>query len=251
MITPGENPIIGLKHPVMSIKQQLQQTDWPAILDHIDHKGYGTIPGVLDQFQCKSLIQQYDDQFLYHKTINMARYRFGEGQYKYFSYPLPGLISQMREFIYTYLAPLANHWMRRLNQSPVFPGNFDEFIRQCHQRGQVKPTPLILKYEKGGYNTLHQDLYGEIYFPLQAIVSLNQPNQDYTGGELMLTEQRPRAQSKGIVLRPNLGDLAIISTNFRPVKGGKGYYRVNMKHGVSEVLWGNRYTLGIIFHDGQ
>ncbi len=235
----------------MSIKHRLQATDWVTVLDHINRKGYTTISGVLDEAQCENLIQQYENPNLYRKTINMARYRFGEGQYKYFSYPLPDVVSLLRASLYAHLAPLANQWMNQLNLSAVFPGEFETFVHQCHQHGQEKPTPLILKYEKGSYNTLHQDLYGTIYFPLQAIISLSQPDKDYVGGELLLTEQRPRAQSKGIVLRPNLGDLVIIATNFRPVKGSKGYYRVNMKHGVSEVLQGDRYTLGIIFHDGQ
>ena len=227
------------------------QTDWPAIIDQLDRKGHVTLPQILDASQCTNLIQQYEEEGLYRKTIEMVRYRFGEGQYKYFRYPLPEIVSQLRELLYPKLAPLANLWMKRLNISNFFPDTAQEFRQLCRQKGQSEATPLILKYKEGGYNTLHQDLYGEVYFPLQAIVSLSEPDKDYRGGELLLTEQRPRAQSRGIVLRPNLGDVVVIATSFRPVKGSRGYYRVNTKHGVSEVLGGQRYTLGVIFHDGR
>ena len=235
----------------MSIKNRLQGTNWASAIDHLDRKGYVALPKILDASQCYHLVKQYGEGALYRKTIDMARYRFGEGQYKYFCYPLPETVSQLREFIYARLAPLANLWMKRLNIPNLYPGKADGFTRFCHQKGQNRPTPLILRYGEGGYNTLHQDLYGDVYFPFQAIVSLSQADQDYKGGELLLTEQRPRAQSKGIVLRPDLGDIVIIATNFRPVKGTRGYYRVNMKHGVSEVLQGQRYALGVIFHDSK
>lgn len=235
----------------MSIKNRLSHKDWPAYLDLLDNKGHMVLPQILDAGQCANLIQQYEEEGLYRKTIEMARYRFGEGQYKYFCYPLPEIVSQLRELLYPKLAPLANLWMKRLNIPNFFPDTAQEFKQLCQQKGQTEATPLILKYKEGGYNTLHQDLYGEIYFPLQAIVSLSEPDQDYRGGELLLIEQQPRAQSRGIVLRPNLGDVVVIATSFRPVKGSRGYYRVNMKHGVSEVMEGQRYTLGIIFHDGR
>jgi hypothetical protein len=195
------------------------------------------------------LILQYNNDVLYRKTINMERYRFGLGEYKYFQYPLPAIIQQLRENVYPKLAPVANSWMRALNIEKHFPGSLTELLELCHAHKQDRPTPLILQYGKGGYNTLHQDLYGDVYFPMQLVLFLNEPDKDYEGGEFVLIEQRPRAQSKAIVLKPRKGDMLMFTTNFRPVKGTKGYYRVNMKHGVSELTAGERHTLGIIFHD--
>ena len=179
----------------------------------------------------------------------MERYRFGLGEYRYFKYPLPNLIQNIRENIYPKLAPIANKWMEVLNIDQNYPDSFESFQERCQASGQTKPTVLILKYGPGGHNTLHQDMYGDIFFPIQIVLFLNDPEEDYTGGEFVLTQQTPRAQSKAIVLKHGKGDMLIFTTNFRPVKGTKGYYRVNMKHGVSEVHTGNRYTLGIIFHD--
>ena len=180
----------------------------------------------------------------------MERHNFGLGEYKYFNYPLPGIVQELRENIYPNLAPIANNWMRVLNIDQNYPSSLEELMAQCHAQGQTRPTPLILKYEQAGYNALHQDLYGDLFFPMQAVLFLNEPDTDYEGGEFVLVgEQRPRAQSKAIVLKPGKGDLLMFTTNFRPVKGTKGYYRVNMRHGVSEITAGSRYTLGIIFHD--
>src|SRR5690606_11504424 len=173
----------------------------------------------------------------------------GLGEYKYFNYPLPHLIQQIRTVIYPHLAPIANAWFRALNIDNQFPLEHAELLQQCHANNQQKATVLILKYGKGGFNTLHQDLYGAIYFPIQAVLFLNDPDQDFTAGEFVLTQQIPSAHSKAVVLIPNKGDMLIVTTNFKPEKGTKGYYRVNMKHGVSEVKSGERYTLGIIFHD--
>ena len=207
------------------------------------------VPQFLTCRYCKELISEYDNSALYRKTITMERYRFGLGQYKYFNYPLPDLIQTLREAIYPKLAPVANAWMIMLKIEETFPDKFDELQRLCHENNQTKPTVLILKYDKGGYNTLHQDLYGDIFFPFQLVFFLNEIDDDYTGGEFVLTQQIPRAQSKAIVLRPHKGDMLIITTNFRPIKGGKGSYRAQMKHGVSEVHDGERHVLGIIFHD--
>lgn len=178
----------------------------------------------------------------------MERYRFGIGEYKYFKYPLPHLIQTIRITVYPKLVPIANTWMSVLNLKRYFPEEFEE-LRLCHQNNQTKPTVLILKYSKGGHNTLHQDLYGEIFFPFQLVIFLSELGEDYTDGEFVLTQQIPRAQSKAIVLRPHKGDILIITTNFRPIKGSRGYYQPQMRHGVSEVHDGKRYTLGIIFHD--
>jgi len=231
------------------MEQRIEQLDWNKISGQLNDHGYALVNNVLARDQCDHLANGYESKELYRKTINMERYRFGLGEYKYFSYPLPGIIEQMRQGIYPYLAPVANNWMKVLNINKQFPASHSELIEQCHAHQQARPTPLILRYDKGGYNTLHQDLYGEIFFPMQLVLFLDKPGKDYEGGEFVLIEQRPRAQSKAIVLKPGKGDTLIFTTNFRPVKGSKGYYRVNMKHGVSEVTSGRRHTLGIIFHD--
>jgi len=179
----------------------------------------------------------------------MQRYRFGQGEYKYFNYPLPPTIQSLREILYSPLAAIANQWMEKLESAVQFPEKHDDFVRECKTKSQSRPTPLILRYESGGFNTLHQDMYGEIYFPFQVVFVLTQAGLDHEGGEFVLTEQIPRAQSKVEVLQPNQGDAVIFTTNFRPIKGAKGYYRAKMKHGVSEIKKGVRYSLGIIFHD--
>lgn len=232
-----------------NIIHQLQAKEWEKITEDLHTKGFSIVENVLDASQCKKMIQLYRAEGIHRKTVVMERYRFGIGEYKYFQYPLPQLISDIRETVYPYLAKVANKWMEVLNIAKVFPLVHEELKQQCHDAGQTKPTVLILKYGKGGFNTLHQDLYGDIYFPMQLVLFLNEPDQDFTGGEFVLTEQIPRAQSKAIVLKPKKGDMLLFTTNFRPVKGSKGYYRVNMKHGVSELHAGNRHTLGIIFHD--
>jgi hypothetical protein len=235
----------------MDLRQRIEQPDWNEISGRLNDHGYALVSNILTDAECNNLIKEYDNKEIYRKTINMERYRFGQGEYKYFNYPLPGIIQQVRQCVYPYLAPIANNWMKVLSIDKSFPGNLDELLEQCHTHQQTRPTPLILKYGKGGYNTLHQDLYGEIYFPMQLVLFLNEPGEDYEGGEFVLIEQRPRAQSKAIVLKPGKGDMLIFTTNFRPVKGSKGYYRVNMKHGVSELSEGGRHTLGIIFHDAS
>lgn len=227
----------------------LDRVDWPMVAQNMNSKGFALIPGLLTSEQAEELKQGYNNPTAYRKTVVMERYRFGLGEYRYFNYPLPELIQTIRENIYAKLAPIANNWMKVLNIDTQFPDTFGALQALCHTNGQLKATVLILKYGKGGHNTLHQDLYGDIYFPIQAVLFLSDPDKDYTGGEFVLTEQIPRAQSKAIVLKPRKGDLLAFTTNFRPVKGSKGYYRVNMKHGVSEVHNGERYTLGIIFHD--
>lgn len=227
----------------------MEQLDWDAISNQLNDTGYALVKNILTHAECDILVWQYDDKALYRKTILMERYRFGLGEYKYFNYPLPGIIEQVRHSVYPYLAPIANNWMKVLNMDKHFPPSLPELLKQCHGNNQTRPTPLILKYGKGGYNTLHQDLYGEVYFPMQLVLFLDQPGEDYKGGEFVLIEQRPRAQSKAIVMKPGKGDMLLFTTNFRPVKGTKGYYRVNMKHGVSEVTDGIRHTLGVIFHD--
>jgi hypothetical protein len=232
-----------------NIKEKVLNIDWNSVADEMHEKGYSLVPKLLAEDDCEELIGNYSNQSLYRKTITMERYRFGLGEYKYFSYPLPGIIQTIREEVYAQLAPIANKWMEVLNIETKFPGEFMELQKRCHENNQTKPTVLILKYGKGGHNTLHQDLYGDIFFPIQLVLFLNEPGKDFRGGEFVLTQQTPRAQSKAMVVAPGKGDMLMFTTNFRPVKGSKGYYRVNMKHGVSELHEGERHTLGIIFHD--
>lgn len=231
------------------IVDKIASTNWQEITEEMHEKGFAIIPEFLATEQCTKLIRDYDNADIYRKTVVMERYRFGLGEYKYFNYPLPNSIQSIRESVYPKLAPIANAWMKVLNIPTVFPDTHQELLNQCNENNQLKATVLILKYGISGYNTLHQDLYGDVYFPIQTVLFLNEPGEDFTGGEFVLTQQTPRAQSKAIVLRPKKGDMLIFTTNFRPVKGSKGYYRVNMKHGVSEVHSGERHTLGIIFHD--
>jgi len=232
-----------------NIIRRIERIDWQNVTETLHQNGYAVIPGFLSDNECEALQSDYDNVDLYRKTVVMARHRFGLGEYKYFNYPLPDLIQTIRTNIYPHLVPVANAWFKALRIDMDFPLEHTALLQQCHNNGQRKATPLILKYGKGGFNTLHQDLYGDIYFPIQLVLILNEPEKDFTGGEFVLTQQIPRAQSKAIVLHPKKGDALIFTTNFKPEKGAKGYYRVNMKHGVSEVKEGSRCTLGIIFHD--
>jgi len=232
-----------------NFSHRLTKVGWANVNESLNDRGYALISNLITERDCNTLIEGYNEHALYRNTISMERYRFGKGEYKYFNYPLPAIIQEVRETIYPKLAPIANLWMQVLKRKDHFPDSHKELRQRCHDAGQVKPTPLILKYGKGGYNTLHQDLYGEVFFPIQTVVFLNEPERDYEGGEFVMTEQRPRAQSKAIVLKPQKGDMLVFTTNFRPVKSSKGYYQVKMKHGVSEVTDGARHTLGIIFHD--
>lgn len=231
------------------MKTKIEALKWESITESMHENGYVILPDMLSDEECEALKTDYSNSDLYRKTVVMERYRFGLGEYKYFNYPLPDLIQSIRSSIYPKLAPIANSWMKALNINTHFPQTHEELLKQCHENNQLKATVLILKYGEGGFNTLHQDLYGDVYFPIQIVLFLNEPDKDFKGGEFVLTQQTPRAQSKAIVLKPKKGDILAFTTNFRPVKGTKGYYRVNMKHGVSEVHSGERYTLGIIFHD--
>jgi uncharacterized protein len=231
--------------------KKIDSLDWNSIYDSLNEKGYALIKEMLSKEECELLSGIYSAPNLYRNVINMQRYRFGKGEYKYFNYPLPALLQSMREELYQPLSAIANEWMQKLSLNTVFPEKHHQLIAVCNAHHQSRPTPLILHYEAGGYNTLHQDLYGEVYFPFQIVFALSQHGRDFEGGEFVLTEQIPRAQSKAEVLTPNQGDAVVFTTNFRPVKGTKGYYRANMKHGISEVKSGVRYALGIIFHDAS
>jgi hypothetical protein len=228
-----------------NVRQMLSDQSIHSLANH----GYAILPSLINRDTCSALVQVYDDETRYRKTIDMQRYRFGKGEYKYFRYPLPDVIQHLRSHLYTPLATLANQWASQLSMGLSYPDHHGDFLAMCEQKNQTRPTPLILRYEAGGFNTLHQDLYGEVYFPFQVVIVLSQGGVDFTGGEFVMTEQVPRAQSKAIVIQPNQGDALIFTTNSRPAKGTRGYYRLNMKHGVSEVKSGQRYAMGIIFHD--
>jgi uncharacterized protein len=240
---------LAYKKNMQMISEEIENLNWPEITENLNQKGFAQINRLITDSQCDNLKYLYTQSSYFRKTIVMERYRFGLGEYKYFQYPLPELIQEIRENIYTKIAPIANKWMQLLNIKTIFPAQLAELHAICEQNNQTKPTVLMLKYGKGGFNTLHQDLYGEVFFPFQMVLFLNEPQKDFEGGEFVLTEQIPRAQSKAIVLKPKKGEALIFTTNFRPIKGTKGYYRAKMRHGVAEVIDGERHTLGIIFHD--
>ena len=235
-----------------SIQQRIDSFDWPAAHESLSTRGYAVTAPILTPEECRSLVALYSDDANFRSQVIMERYRFGVGDYKYFADPLPKLISELRKAAYPHLAPLANSWAAAFGETEApFPSELPAFLKLCHKAGQIKPTPLLLHYEAGGFNCLHQDLYGEIAFPLQMVFLLGQPGRDWEGGEFLLVEQQPRAQSKAEVIAANQGQAIIFTTRYRPVKGARGYYRVNIRHGVSRVHRGTRYTLGIIFHDAK
>lgn len=233
----------------MSIATRLAKLDWGRIETDLWARGYSQTSPILSRRDCQSLVTLYKDESRFRKRVDMARHRFGVGEYKYFARPLPSIVKQLRETLYPPLATVANSWMDALNTDIRYAPTLSAFLHHCAKLGQVQPTPLLLRYEAEGYNCLHQDLYGEAVFPLQVAAFLNRPGEDYTGGEFLLVEQRPRAQSSGEAILPTQGTLVIFTTRMRPVAGTRGYYRVNVRHGVSRLRSGQRFTLGIIFHD--
>lgn len=235
----------------LEIQQRVSGLRWEELEQSLWEHGYAKTSPILSSLECDQLIQLYPDNSRFRSRIDMARYRFGIGDYKYFAEPLPEIVQVLRSSFYVPLAQLANRWMEKFGSTERYPGTLSEFVEVCRQHGQSKPTPLLLHYEAGGYNCLHQDLYGEVAFPLQLTCFLSQPGRDYSGGEFLLVEQRPRAQSKGEVVTAQQGEIVIFTTRYRPARGTRGYYRVNMKHGVSRVSSGVRYTLGIIFHEAK
>lgn len=222
---------------------------WPDLLAVLDERGYAVLPGVLDATQCRDLAALYAQDAAFRARVVMARHNFGRGEYKYLRYPLPPPVAELREALYPCLAPLANCWQERLRLAPRFPASLSEYLAQCRAAGQVRPTPLILKYEEGDFNCLHQDLYGELAFPVQATVLLSVPGRDFAGGEFLLVEGRPRMQSRAEVVPLEQGDAVVFAVNHRPVAGTRGCYRATMRHGVSRLRSGRRFTLGVIFHD--
>jgi hypothetical protein len=215
----------------------------------LDERGSALLPGLLRPAECSSLANLYDQGELFRSHVVMARHGFGKGEYRYFAYPLPPLVAELRASLYARLAPIANRWHERMGIETRFPPTHAEFLERCHAAGQTRPTPLLLRYREGDYNCLHQDLYGAHVFPLQVAILLSRPADDFTGGEFVLTEQRPRMQSRVEVLPLEQGDAVVFAVNTRPQKGTRGDYRVAMRHGVSRLRSGERHTLGIIFHD--
>jgi len=234
-----------------TIQDRLAQLDWNAIEASLWQQGYAKTDPLLTAEECDALVALYGKDQLFRSRIDMKRFRFGEGEYKYFTYPLPPLVQTLREQIYPRLAVIANAWAKALDQPDPFPLSHDELLAFCRRNGQTKPTPLLLRYGAGDYNCLHQDIYGAVTFPLQLTAFLSRPDHDFSGGEFLLVEQRPRTQSRGEVLAPKQGELVIFATRHRPVQGNRGYYRVTMRHGVSTVHSGSRFTLGVIFHDAK
>ncbi|MGE0684662.1 MAG: 2OG-Fe(II) oxygenase [Candidatus Binatia bacterium] len=232
-------------------KDRLASLNWQTIEHSLWTHGYAKTPPVLTPKECAALIALYPDKTRFRSRTIMERHRFGVGEYKYFANPLPQLVQELRSHFYPPLAVIANQWMEALRLPDRFPADLTTFLTHCHQQGQTRPTPLLLRYEQEGYNCLHQDLYGEVVFPLQLTCFLNQPGKDYTGGEFLLVEQQPRAQSRGAAILPQQGEIIIFTTRFRPAQGKRGYYRAQMRHGVSRITSGSRHTLGIIFHDAQ
>lgn len=235
----------------MTIQERLAQLDWKAIEASLWQRGYAKIEPLLTAEECEAVIALYNKDQYFRSRIEMRRFRFGEGEYKYLKYPLPSLVQALRERVYPRLAIIANAWSQALGEPGDFPVSHDQLLTVCRQHGQTKPTPLVLHYTAGGYNCLHQDLYGEVAFPLQLTAFLSRRDRDFTGGEFLLVEQRPRAQSRGEALAPEQGEIVIFATRYRPVRGTRGYYRVTMRHGVSTVHSGSRFTLGVIFHDAK
>ena len=225
--------------------------DWNQAVAHLNEFGNAVIGPLLTPKQCGELVRLYDQPELFRSRVVMARHGFGKGEYQYFSYPLPPIIQELRTHLYSPLSQLANAWNERMGIEVRFPHEHQEFVERCHAAGQVRPTPLLLQYGAGDFNCLHQDLYGEHVFPLQVAILLSQPEQDFTGGEFVLTEQRPRMQSRAEVVPLQQGQAVIFPVHHRPVQGTRGIYRVNMRHGVSRIRSGNRHTVGIIFHDAQ
>ncbi len=238
-----------IREPAVDVAARIADLDWRRIATDLDEGGYATTGPLLDADACADLRAAYADDARFRSHIHMVRHGFGRGEYKYFAYPLPGPVAALRTAAYPHLVAIANRWQTAMGSALRFPDDHADFLARCHAAGQRRPTPLLLRYGSGDYNCLHQDLYGEHVFPLQLAVLLSTPGTDFTGGEFVLTEQRPRMQSRPEVVPLSQGEAVIFAVNERPVQGARGVYRVRMRHGVSRLRSGERYTLGVIFHD--
>jgi uncharacterized protein len=235
----------------VDIDTRVEAVDWASASAQLDGYGWTMLEKLLTSDECRTLAGLYEDDCRFRSRVVMARHGFGRGEYKYFAYPLPDAVTELRTALYPRLAPIANRWNESLKVDVRFPDGLAEFIGRCHRAGQMRPTPLLLQYAAGDFNALHQDLYGEHVFPLQMTVLLSEPEQDFTGGEFVLTEQRPRMQSRAEVVPLRRGDAVVFAVRDRPVQGTRGTYRVMLKHGVSRLRSGHRHTLGVIFHDAK
>jgi hypothetical protein len=234
-----------------TIIDRVARLDWGELSSTLNSQGSAVVKRLLVIEECASVAGLYGEESRFRSRVVMSRHGFGRGEYKYFSYPLPPAVAALRAALYTRLAPIANDWNERLRMSARYPTQYTDFLARCAEAGQTRPTPLLLRYVADDYNCLHQDLYGEHVFPLQVAILLSEPEKDFTGGEFVLTEQRPRMQSRAEVVPLRQGDAVIFAVNHRPVQGTKGVYRVNLRHGVSRVRGGQRHTLGVIFHDAK
>jgi uncharacterized protein len=237
--------------PESSIRDRVERLDWAGLAAELDAQGRAVITRLLTAKQCTSLAASYQSNELFRSKVIMAQHSFGRGEYKYFSYPLPETVAALRTTLYPKLSTIANRWNEAMGIAVRYPVEHAAYLKRCHDAGQSKPTPLLLQYEAGDYNCLHQDLYGELVFPLQVAVLLSRPGEDFSGGEFVLTEQRPRMQSRADVVALQQGDAVVFPVHHRPVQGSRGHYRVTMRHGVSRLHSGHRHTLGIIFHDAR
>lgn len=237
--------------PAPTIRQRLEALNWKALEEELWQNGGAKTSAVLTPSECATAIQWHREPERFRSHIDMSRFRFGVGDYHYFANPLPPLVEELRQHAYPHLAPIANRWSEALGLAERFPARLEEFLESCHHASQTKPTPLLLHYEASGYNCLHQDLYGALAFPLQIVCFLSEPGRDYEGGEFLLVEQRPRAQSIGRSISGRQGEILVFTTRYKPVRGVRGFYRAGVKHGVSPLASGTRFTLGIIFHDAQ
>jgi uncharacterized protein len=231
------------------IAERVRSVPWTGVGHDLDEEGVAPLPALLTPAECAALRDLYDDDRRFRSRVDMGHHRFGEGDYKYLAHPLPGAVEELRAALYPPLAAIANHWAGHLGVTIRFPEGLAAFLDVCHRAGQARPTPLILRYRAGGWNALHQDLYGEVVFPLQVVLGLSRPAEDYTGGELVVVEQRPRAQSRATAVTIPQGGGVVLATRDRPVAGARGHHRTVLRHGVSRVRSGERLTLGIIFHD--
>jgi hypothetical protein len=236
---------------IAGVNQRIDQLDWERVSRELNERGNAVLEDLLTPVECGDLSDLYRKDDFFRSQVVMARHGFGRGEYKYFSYPLPGIVEELRDGLYPRLAPVANSWNETMGIDIRYPQKLVEFIQRCHDAGQLRPTPLLLQYGEGDYNCLHQDLYGEHVFPIQVAILLSEPGRDFSGGEFVLTEQRPRMQSRPEVVALRQGDAVAFAVHHRPVQGKRGAYRVNMRHGVSRLRSGHRHTLGIIFHDAK
>jgi len=230
---------------------RLRDVDWIRVSQELDEQGSAVLAGLLSPEECLALARLYSREEVFRSRVIMSQHGFGRGEYKYFKYPLPDLIAELRTTVYPHLVEIANRWNQAMGIEAHFPEKHSDFIRRCHEAGQTKPTPLLLQYGTGDYNCLHQDLYGEHVFPLQLAILLSEPGRDFQGGEFVMTEQRPRMQSRAEVVPLCQGDGVVFAVHNRPVRGTRGVYRVNLRHGVSRIRSGQRHTLGVIFHDAE